>query len=187
MTPPYRRGRLNAVPILVSNLPAESISLPSRETGHLRLFGLEYQSCKQTIRSITSDAAVNPHFGLTNLPTTLRRCLKMPFERMSRRVVMVNMTSTFIRCVRRMPGFEGLWSNYQNSSSETSLTQGDAAVNRTDDPEFADGPRFAKSLVIKTRRTRSATFTGPGSLRWHAIGRTRRSRPPRRAAAGYSC
>jgi hypothetical protein len=68
---------------------------------------LEYQSCKQ-IRSRTSDAAVNPHFGLTNLPTTLLRCLKMPFERMSLRVAAANITTTFIRCVRRMPGFEGL-------------------------------------------------------------------------------
>jgi hypothetical protein len=32
----------------------------------------------------------------------------MPFERMSLRVVVANITTTFIRCVRRMPGFEGL-------------------------------------------------------------------------------
>ena len=100
-----------AVPILVANLPAESISLqPTEESdqGYVRLSGLEYQPCKQTIRSRTSDGAVNPHFGLTNLPTTLFRCLKMPFERMSLRAAVANMTTTFIRCVRRMPGFEGL-------------------------------------------------------------------------------
>jgi hypothetical protein len=75
---------------------------------------------------------VNPHFGLTNPPTTVFRSLKMPFERMSLRVVVANMTTTFIRSVRRMPGFEGLLSSYQNSSSETSLTQGDAtSIQRT--------------------------------------------------------
>jgi hypothetical protein len=100
---------LNPVPILDANLPAESISLQPTEEGdwgHVRLSGLEYQSCKWNIRR-TSDAAANPHFGPTNLPTTLLRCLKMPFERMSLRVAVANVTTTFIRYVRRMPGFEG--------------------------------------------------------------------------------
>jgi hypothetical protein len=51
---------------------------------------------------------VNPHFGLTNQTTVLFRSLKIPFERMSLRVVAANMTTTFIRYVRRTPGFAGL-------------------------------------------------------------------------------
>jgi hypothetical protein len=92
-------------------LPAESILLqPSEEGdwGYVRLSGLEYQPCKQTIRSRTSDGAASPHFGLTNLPTMRFRSLKMAFERMSLRIAAANMTTTLIRCARRMPGFEGL-------------------------------------------------------------------------------
>jgi hypothetical protein len=105
--------------ILVSNLPAESISLqPTGEGdwGRVRLSGLEYQSCKWTIRSITSDAAMNHRFGPTNLPMPNLRCLKMPSETMSLRVAVKNITTTLIRYGRRMPGFEGLSSSYRNSS-----------------------------------------------------------------------
>ena len=33
---------------------------------------------------------MNPHFGLTNLPTTLFRYLRMPFERMNRHFGLTN-------------------------------------------------------------------------------------------------
>jgi hypothetical protein len=51
---------------------------------------------------------VNPHFGLTNLTTVLFPGLTIAFERMSLRIVVANMTTTFIRCVRRTSGFEVL-------------------------------------------------------------------------------
>jgi hypothetical protein len=41
-------------------------------------------------------------------PTRLCHYLKMPFKRMGRRVVAANITTRFIGCVRRMPGFASL-------------------------------------------------------------------------------
>jgi hypothetical protein len=69
---------------------------------------------------------VNPHFGLTNLPTTLFRHLRMRFERMNRHFGLTNTPTTFTRCLRKMPDFEGFWFSYRTSSAETSFTQGNA-------------------------------------------------------------
>ena len=60
-------------------------------------------SWESHIRRITSKtASMNRHFRVTNLPTT------------------------FCLCLRRMHGFEGLWSSYRTSYSETSLIGGSA-------------------------------------------------------------
>jgi hypothetical protein len=50
----------------------------------------------------------------------------MPFEGMNRHFGVTNTPTTFIRCLRRMPGFDGSWFSYRASSAETSLTQGNA-------------------------------------------------------------
>jgi hypothetical protein len=46
---------------------------------------------------------------------------------MSRRLVAANITTTFIGCVRRMPGFDSFWLSYRTPSAETPITQGDTA------------------------------------------------------------
>jgi hypothetical protein len=83
---------------------------------------------------------VNPHFGLTNLPTTLFRYLAMPFERMNRHFGVSNTPTTFTRCLKTMPGYEGLWFIYRTSSVEMSFTQRKAVSwqNRSDLRVHAD-------------------------------------------------
>ena len=76
-------------------------------------------------------AASNRRFGLPNLPTTLFRYLRMPFEGMSPHFGMTNTPKTFTRCLRRMPGFAGLWFSYRTSSGKTSFTQDSAHHGRT--------------------------------------------------------
>ena len=48
-------------------------------------------------------ASINRHVGAMNIPST-------------------NTRTTFCRCSKRTPGFEGLWSGYPRSSSRASLT-----------------------------------------------------------------
>jgi len=69
---------------------------------------------------------VNLHSGLTNLPTTLFRYLRMRFERMNRHFGLTSTLTTFTRCLRKMLGFEGFWFSYRTSSAETSFTLGNA-------------------------------------------------------------
>lgn len=100
MTPLCRRGRLDAFPIFVSNLPADSIhfSRANNATGGTFGFQLEYRSCELTTRCITSEsAAPSPHSGLTNLPTTRFRCLKRPLKGMGRHFVMTNIPTHLAR------------------------------------------------------------------------------------------
>jgi hypothetical protein len=40
------------------------------------------------------------------------RYLRMLFKRMNRRCAVTNTLTTFIRCLRRMPGFEDSWFSY---------------------------------------------------------------------------
>jgi hypothetical protein len=51
----------------------------------------------------------------------------MPFEKMGRRVVAANITTRFIGCVRRMPGFDSSWLSYRTPSAETSPEKSRAA------------------------------------------------------------
>src|SRR3982074_3805677 len=51
---------------------------------------------------------------------------KMPFGRRSRHFGTTNTPTTFKRCSRRTPGFEGFWLSYRTSSAETSFTQSNA-------------------------------------------------------------
>src|SRR6202165_508082 len=68
-------------------------------------------SWESHIRRITSKtASMNRHFRVTNLPTT------------------------FCLCLRRMHGFEGLWSSYRTSYSETSLIEAATTNSRRRHP-----------------------------------------------------
>ena len=73
------------------------------------------------------------------LGTIFRYLRKMPFEGMNRHFGVTNTPTTFTRCLRRMPGFEGFWFSYRTSSAETSFTQGNAVSwqNRSDLPVLA--------------------------------------------------
>ena len=91
------------------------ICLPTQITwmgqlGAYWLFDLEYQSWEQIIRRATcKSATISRRFGLTNLPTTLSRYLKMPFEEMNPHFGMVTGPRMITRCLRRMRGFEDCW------------------------------------------------------------------------------
>ena len=83
------------------------------------LFDLEYQSWEQIIRRVTSKlASISRRFGLTNLPTTLSRSLRMPFEGMNPRFGMASTPTMLTRCSRRMRGFEDCWFSYRTSSQK---------------------------------------------------------------------
>jgi len=77
---------------------------------------------------------VNLHFGLTNLPATLFRYLRMRFEGMNLHFGLTNTPTKFAPCLKRMPDFEGFWSSYRPSSAETSFTQSNTVSwqNRSD-------------------------------------------------------
>ena len=108
-----------ALQFLDSNLPPDSNRLWIGRLGVHWLFDLEYQSWEQIIRRATSKlTSLNRRFGLPNLPTTLSRSLRMPFEGMNPHFGMANTPKTFTRCLRRMPDFEDLWFSYRTSSQK---------------------------------------------------------------------
>ena len=62
------------------------------------LFDLEYPSWEQIIRRATSKlTSLNRRFGLPNLPTTLSRYLRMPFEGMNPHFGAANTPKTLTR------------------------------------------------------------------------------------------
>jgi len=64
-------------------------------------FDLEYLSWEEIIRRATSKpASLNRRFGLPNLPTTLARNLRMPFEGMNPHFGMANTPKMFVACLR---------------------------------------------------------------------------------------
>ncbi len=110
---------------------------------------------------------IDRHFGLTNLPTTLLRYLRMPFARMNRRCAVTNTPMTFIRCLRRMPGFGDSWFSYLTSSAETSFKQRSAVSwqNRFDLRVRADREMTSLGWRVAPRpRGRTHHF-----LRWYRM------------------
>jgi hypothetical protein len=85
----------------------KSILSQIAKQGGVRLPGLGDQPWELGIHRIArKDALMDRPQGATNIPTT-------------------NTLAMSYRCLKRMPGFEGLWLRYRTSSSETSWIKGD--------------------------------------------------------------
>src|SRR5271167_3326119 len=84
---------------------------------------------------------------------------------MNRRFAVTSTSTTFTRCLRRMPGFEGSWFSYLTSFAETSFTQGNDVSWQNRSDLRADRKMTSRGWRVAPRpRGRTHHF-----LRWHRM------------------
>ena len=86
-------------------------------------------------RVARKNALMDPPLGATNIPTT-------------------NTLAMSYRCLKRMPGCEGLWLRYRTSSSEISRIEGDGHR----------APKDHKGPAGKTARVKSSSLGAVGAI-----------------------